>query len=380
MSASLTAGTAQQEPPQDPRRARTPDAMVPPSLSASTQQGPPQDPRKSQTLQPPGIMAASASAAPLGRQSVDSSDRGPIPDRPQDPRQSAGEPHPHRTSQEQRRLPSSALQQTEQAGMGSLPGLDDASAGAEQVPSMSRLSTQLSDLDADEALLYSSVPDLSASAKQAEQAEEELEDGEHPEAPYEAVLDDPAAQLSDDDPRLLAGANHDAARRTKRDRLNAHDSTAEVTIPGLDFLEPSDSAKQSKSHFPSAGLRTVNQIQHPSVGRQHAAPSARPHSRQTGASAAFTDQSHLPQSAGGTCRHFPVGSSSIEAPGIGRNSVEQGSQRSSTPRPITLPAPDRPGKAQGTLGTAPKPITLKPPIAARQGGGGFKPHTTEYKR
>lgn len=372
ISASLAAGTAQQGPPQDPRRARTHDAMVLPASSASRQQGQPQDPRKSQTLQPPGMGAASASAASAGSPSVDSSNHGTRPDRPQDPRLAAGGPHLQRTLQEQRPPPSSAVQQTEHAGMDHLPGLDDANTDTDQGPSPSRLATQLSELDADEALLYSSAP-----GKQAKQAEDELEDGEHPEAPEEAVLDAPEQRLLDDDSLMLADADNGAAKPTKGDRLKAHDSTAEVAIPGLDSVEPSESAKQFKNDFPSASLRSANRIQHPSAGRQHAAPSARPHTRQTGASAAHTDQAFLPQSASG---HLPVDSFGGEALGIGRDSTEQGQRRQSGPKPITLPAPGRPGNAQRMHGSVPKPITLKPPAAARQGGWGFKPHTTEYKR
>ncbi len=213
--------------------------------------------------------------------------------------------------------------------------------------------------------------------KQAKQAEDELEDGEHPEAPEEAVLDAPEQRLLDDDSLMLADADNGAAKPTKGDRLKAHDSTAEVAIPGLDSVEPSESAKQFKNDFPSASLRSANRIQHPSAGRQHAAPSARPHTRQTGASAAHTDQAFLPQSASG---HLPVDSFGVEALGIGRDSTEQGQRRQSGPKPITLPAPGRPGNAQRMHGSVPKPITLKPPAAARQGGWGFKPHTTEYKR
>ena len=378
MSAPLTAGTAQQVPPQDPRRARTPDAMVPSALSASMQQGPPQDPRRrSQTPQPPGNVAASASAAPVGSPPADSSHHGLKPDRPQDPRLAAGGPH---SLQEQRQHPGSAMQQTEQAGMDYLPGLGDANASTKQGPSASRLSTQLSDLDADEALLYSSAPDPSPSAKQAEQAEEELEDGEHPESPEEAMLDTPEEQLLYEDPLVLADAHHSAAGPTQSDKLSADESAAEVAIPGLESIEPSDSAKQVKSNFPSASLRNASRIQHSAVGRQHGAPSARPDSRRAGASAVPLDQSFLPQSASAFHSHHPIGPLSGQDVGVGRNSTEQGSQRPVAPKPITLPAPGRPGNAHKTHGTVPKPITLKPPVAARQGRGGFKPHTTEYKR
>ena len=375
-------GKAQQGPPQDPRKARTPDASVPPARSGSLQPGPPQDPRMGQMHQAPGTAVPSSTVAAGESCPFDSSDDGMGLMRPVDPRRIVGAPHAQRTPQDQRRLPSSAMRLTEHDRRQCLPGLDNADAGGDQALSSSRLSTQLSDLDGDEALLYSSVPDLSAPAKQAG---EQLKDGHCPEAAERPAHNVAEEQTLYDDPLMLADVDQSAAKPSRSARLKVDESTAEVAIPGLDKSEPSDSALQLSMSSLSDGLRSRNWSQHPLVERQEAVPSARVNFGQMGAPVVSTDQSHLPQSASALQSHLPVGSADGEASGVGRTHIEQASQRPKSPKPITLPAPGRLSGAQRPHvmhGTGPKPITLKPPVAARprQPGGGFKPHTTEYRR
>lgn len=381
-SAPLPSGAAQQVPPQDPRRrSRTPDASVPATLSGSTQQGPPQDPRKGQMQQAPGTAAPSSAVAAAESRHVDSSNDGMGLMRPKDPRLAVSEPHAQRTLHDQRRLPSSDVQLTEQEGKPCLPGLDISDASTEQPPSASRLSTRLSDLDGDEALLYSSAPDHSAPAKQAKQAGEQLGDDQRPEAPEGSAHDVEEEQTLYDYPLMLADAVRRAAEPSRNARLKADESTTEVAIPGLDQSEPSNSAMQLSMSSLSDGLQSGRWCQQRRLEAQDAAPSsAGLDSRPTGASVVSTDQSHLPQSASALQRHLPVGSADGEALRVGRNNVEQASQRPKSPKPITLPAPGRLSGAQRPHGTAPKPISLKPPVAARQPGAGFKPHTTDYRR
>ena len=378
MPAHLTAGAVQQVPPQDPRRADTPNASAPPAPSGSAQQDPPQDPRK---LQAPNLAVPSASAAPAGRQSAESSTRSRSGERPKDPRPTAGAHHTQHHLRIERQPQSSLVQQTVQADEEGLPGLDDAHASLAEMPPASRLSTQLSDLDGDEALLYGSEPDLIPSATQARHAGEPLREGQHPRAWEQATFDSPEEQLLYDDPLMLAEGDHSAAKPPKSARLDSNDGTAEVAIPGLDPSQSPDNAMQLSMSVSTDGLRSGSVSQHPSVDRQQIAPSTRLNSRHTEPSAACIEQIDVSHSASTLPSHLSVGSADVHVLDVGRSSVEQGPQRPTmAPKPITLPAPSRLGRVQRPHEAVPQPITLKPPAHARQGGGGFKPHTTDYKR
>ena len=93
-----------------------------------------------------------------------------------------------------------------------------------------------------------------------------------------------------------------------------------------------------------------------------------------------SDQSHLHSSAG-TMHTADTGERSDRTVlGVGRRRVDQIEQRPGLLKPITLPAPGKPGGMQGVQNRVPKPISLQPPAAARRGAGGFKAHSMDYKR
>ena len=371
MSAHLTAGAVQQGPPQEPRTASTDDASALPPLLGSTQQGLPQDPRK---LQAPDLAAPAASAAPAGSQPVESSTQGMAAGRPKDPRLAAGGLHSQQHLRNERQPPNLAGQQMVQAGEGSLPGLDNAHpSSSAETPPAGKLSTQLSDLDGDEALLYRSEPDLIPSMTQAQHAGGPSRNGQHLEAQKQATVGLAEEQLYGD-PFLLAEGDQCAAKSARAVRL---DSDEEVAIPGLDS---SHSAEHLNVGNSLDALQSGNASQLPSVDRQQAALSTGLSYRQTGALAAHADQRQVPHSASALRSHLPVDAADVRAFGVDRSSVEQGTQRPTAPRPVTIPAPGRPGRTQAPFGAVPKPVILKPPAAARQGAGGFKPHTTDYKR
>ena len=181
-------------------------------------------------------------------------------------------------------------------------------------------------------------------------------------------------QLLYDDPLLLEGEAIEARSSQGIDRRIADGANPAEFIPGLGNSDTHAGDRHGRSHESiltsnsnPAGLRP---------GKSDNIVSGRPAGDKQIA-AAFRSEH-----AGKSLYAGSVGSQP------NRGGAESSAQIARQPQPVTLQPP---GRLQDLQQGSPKPITLlppgrlmpitlKPPAAARQGGGNFKAHTMEYRR
>ena len=377
-------------PPQDFRRGimNQQSGQAPSSTTASampTQPAsapvytPPQDPRRSNMHAQPEQRHAghgdNVSSAAAGDQSASL----PLQAPPLDPRRAALAPqHAQHASLDPRKQQGSAMHQASLASPSTSIVTDPRQQDSAATPPASESlpgSIGKHEDDSVEELLYSSAPEQGRAASQAKQAQQQSvrRRGEG-DSESHAAAEGLTEQLLYDDPFLLKGEKVEARSSQGGDKHIADGLIPTEFIPGLGGPDAHASDRHKLSHesvltasSTPAGLRpgipagvapgmpardsrieAIPRSEHASMSLHAGAVESQPYWDGAEGSAQVARQ---PQ---------PV---TVQPPGR-LQSLQQGS-----PKPFTLSPPGRP-----------MPITLKPPAAARQGGGNFRAHTMEYRR
>ena len=230
--------------------------------------------------------------------------------------------------------------------------------------------------DGVEELLYSSAPGQGRAASQTTQTQQQSVRRRGPgESESGVAPEGRTGQLLYGEPLLLEGEGAQARSVYSAERRIADDASPEPEfIPGLGDSDARAVDRHQRSHESvltassalaglKPGIPAVAASSMPARDRQIEATLSSEHASMSVHAGAVGSQANRGGAEGSTQSARLSQPVTLRPPGR-LQSLQEGS-----PRPITLPPPGRP-----------KPITLKPPPAARQGGGNFKAHTMEYRR
>lgn len=347
----------------------------PPPSAGSIPQAPPQDPRKAQ-MQPKAEQGPyQPSVSAQGSQPGIATVQAP----PQDPRLAARESqHPQHAAQDPRKLLNSAGHQPGQGfpSMGTAAAADSAqpSVKAAAPAGSAHLAPGNPDMgDDEEFLLYGSGAEANTDGKHLPARQPQRHVWEDHRQAEHAALGAPAEQLLYDNPLLLQ-EDPDLAKVAVSAELGSAEAGHLDSIPGLDDMQSSAGvAAQHHSSLPAEGGHS------PDSALEYGQPAANGASNKpTGMMDSRSVHKNEPFSAGPPQDVLHISHSGRL--NLGTSSVEQNAGTAGLPRPLNVQPHGTLGALQALQPGAPKPITLKPPPASREGSVRFKAHTRKYKR